>query len=220
MIIASLVIGLPLLAVAVLRPTEDGAQAISKAATEAAVPAAETQELASAGLSANVLPVPITPPYPKANRVGMLVLNATVAGLGFADEDQNYEGALSCDPDDRANPITIWYRVGKFPDERRLEGFDDYWTVNGIRVSHALILRIDGQAFNAESERILGYEHGAIKVKGELPFSAELHAALQNAQYIELVSGDTVLSIAPGEMRPDMIAIADKCAQIAGSGKM
>ena len=219
-IIACLVIGLPLLAAIALRPTEDGEQAISNAVTEASTPVAEKQELASTRLSETILPTPITPTYPKANRVGMLVLNASVAGLGFADADQNYEGALSCDPDDRANPISIWYRVGKFPDERRLEAFDDHWTVNGVRVSHALVLRIDGQAFNAESERILSYEHGAIKVKGELPFSAELHAALQNAHYIELVSGDTVLSIAPGEMRSDMIAIADKCAQIAGSGKI
>jgi hypothetical protein len=219
-IIAGLVIGLPLLTLMILRPSEDGTQATSNIATEVLAPAAETQApVSAAGSSASILPVPGAPSYPKANRVGMLVLNATVAGLGFANEDQKYEGALSCDPEDTGNPITIWYLVGNFP-ERRLEGFDDYWTVNGIRVSQSLILRIDGKAFNADHERILGYENGAVKVKADLPFSPELHAALQNAHYVELVSGDAVLSIAPGAMRSDMIEIADKCAQIAGSGKM
>ncbi|MBB6124901.1 hypothetical protein [Sphingobium subterraneum] len=217
--IAGLVIGLPLLALMILRPSEDGAKGVSNTATEASAPATETQEPASAGLSPNVLPVPSAPSYPKANRVGMLVLNAAVSGLGFADEDQNYEGALSCDPDDAGNPITIWYLVGKFP-ERRLEGFEDFWTVNGIRVSQSLTLRVDGHVFNADNERILSYENGAVKVKGDLPFSPELHAALQNAHYVELISGDTVLSIAPSAMRSDMIEIADKCAQIAGSGKI
>jgi len=214
--IACLAIGLPLIAFIVLRPSEGGSLGTSNTATEALAQADDAQEPAPTVPLGNGLPDVVAPHSPKANRVGILVLNSTVAGLGFAQEDQNYEGALSCDPDDKGNPVTLWYLVGTFQ-ERRLEAFDDYWTVNGIRVSHELELRIDGQSFRAEGERILTYENGAVKVKGDLSFSAELHLALQNAKYIELVSGDNVLSIAPSAMRSDMIAVADKCAQIAGS---
>lgn len=219
MIIASLVIGLPLLAFLVLRPQEDGPQGPSLPANEASAPVAEAQASASAEPSANAVPVAVMPAPLQANRVGVLVLNAQVAGLGFADVDQNFEGALSCDPDDSGYPITVWYLVGSFP-ERRLEAFDDHWAINGITVSHSLVLRVDGQAFYASDEQILTYDSGAVKVKGDLPFSPGLYAALQNADSIELISGDTVLSIAPGAMRSDMIEVANKCAQIAQTAQM
>lgn len=193
------------------QPPVAGAPAVGTPVADAALqPVAYAAPRPPTRLS--VAPALLGPP-PEANHEAAFRYVKSGAALGFREPGGDIEGALACRPSDDA-PVTILRRL-QVAGPLTLGNHDGYYTVNDRRVSKSLGLRIDGRTFSATGVGIEKRTGAALALFGELKMSQELRAALRDARFIELVSGDEVLSITTAFAKPQLAALADRCAVLS-----
>lgn len=149
----------------------------------------------------------------EANRRAKILVDKDEAGIGFLASSGEAQGFFNCRLSEDNRPTKIAIAVGRF-ENATVRTFEDHWLVDDIRVPMTLELRIDGQSFRARDTRVSPSLGGPALVGGWLPYSDKLHKALTSARFLELVSGDRVISVSTVGEGAKLTALTNLCDEL------
>ena len=148
----------------------------------------------------------------KGNRNLTLQMDDRLVSIAMVSDAGETNGAFTCSFSDVDNAAQLWIDVARLESKRAdLRDFGDSWLLNGRKIPRRLQLRIDGQSFASHDVNLYRKEDGRVMLQGALTVDGALADAIKSAGFMEIVAGDTALSVVTAGNTGRLARISSSC---------